>query len=217
MTDPTSLEGSGRRRVLAGLAATADAVTTKELAESLGMHRNGVRAHLLRLGADGLVGARRVARGRGRPRDEWTLTGEGRALLADGAATADLSRWLAEVLADRPDMLGDIEDAGRRLGEQLGADSASIDVRPALLETFEALGFAPRLEDETGTDITLRLCHCPYRDAAASAGDVICGLHRGITEGVLASVAPTAALTSFEPHDPYEAGCVVRIATAPAT
>jgi hypothetical protein len=36
-------------------------------------------------------------------------------------------------------------------------------------------------------------------------------LHRGITRGMLDRIDPQSTLDGFEPKDPDEAGCVVRV------
>jgi predicted ArsR family transcriptional regulator len=206
------LERPARRRILAAVATASEPITTRALAEKLGMHRNGVRSHLLRLREEGLVESRRIVPGPGRPRDAWAPTAQGRGVLGDGEANAELARWLAEVISARPELLADVEAAGRRVGERLVGEEPPHDVTAAILQAFAELGFAPRRQEEPDPGaLTLQLCHCPYRDAAASAGDVVCRLHRGITQGVLARTDPTARLTDFEPRDPFEAGCMVRI------
>jgi predicted ArsR family transcriptional regulator len=211
------LERPTRTRILTAVATAPEPITTRALAEEIGMHRNGVRSHLLRLREEGLVESRRVVPGPGRPRDAWTLTAQGRDVLGDGEANAELARWLAEVIATRPELLADVEAAGRRVGERLVAEDPQRDVTTALLQAFATLGFAPRREEGPGPgDLTLQLCHCPYRVAAASAGDVVCRLHRGITEGVLTRADPAARLTHFEPRDPFAAGCVVRVVRTPS-
>ncbi len=55
------------------------------------------------------------------------------------------------------------------------------------------------------------LGNCPYRDAVNENQPAICALHEGITRGLLDVLAPSAALTAFVPHDPYEAGCTVEV------
>jgi predicted ArsR family transcriptional regulator len=56
------------------------------------------------------------------------------------------------------------------------------------------------------------LGNCPYRDSVRENQAVVCGLHRGITEGMLAELAPEATLTRFEPADPDRAGCLLEVA-----
>ena len=62
-----------RRRLFALLGELGGAASTDELAERLALHPNGVRTHLQRMRDAGLVIRRRVARPRGRPRDEWAI------------------------------------------------------------------------------------------------------------------------------------------------
>jgi hypothetical protein len=39
----------------------------------------------------------------------------------------------------------------------------------------------------------------------------ICGLHRGITRGLLDRVDPEATLADFVARDPFEAGCLIDV------
>jgi hypothetical protein len=41
--------------------------------------------------------------------------------------------------------------------------------------------------------------------------DVVCALHRGITEGLLEVMEPSGRMTSFTPRDPDRAGCLIQI------
>jgi hypothetical protein len=59
--------------------------------------------------------------------------------------------------------------------------------------------------------LVYRLCNCPYRDAVPESPEVICGLHRGMTRGLLDVLAPSTELTAFIPHDPRRAGCLIEL------
>jgi hypothetical protein len=55
------------------------------------------------------------------------------------------------------------------------------------------------------------LDNCPYRDAVKADRDVVCGLHRGLTRGLLDVIDPAAKLEAFVPRDPDKAGCLIEI------
>jgi predicted ArsR family transcriptional regulator len=73
------------------------------------------------------------------------------------------------------------------------------------------LGFQPRRESQRPQRLTYRLCNCPYRDAARENPQAVCGLHRGITRGLLDELDPASQLTAFVPHEPSRAGCLIEI------
>ena len=199
-----------RARLFSLLERLRRQAATDELAEQLGLHPNGVRAHLERLAAAGLVTRTRVRRGPGRPRDEWSI--------APGAAPGgerphaygDLARWLAEAIPPRPGRLREVEAAGRRIGHELAAGSdapAGVAIGAALA----SLGFDPAIERETPGRLVCCLGNCPYRESVRVNQDVVCGLHRGMTRGLLDRVARGARLERFEPRDPDTAGCVIEV------
>ncbi len=198
-----------RARLFGLLQESRRPATTAELAERLGLHPNGVRRQLERLRVAGLVERRAVARGRGRPGDEWSV--------APGASPGgerprgyrDLASWLARVVAASPAPVRRVERAGREIGREL-APEADGDAVERLRDTFTALGFRPVLES-SGDSVTCKLCNCPYRDAARENPDVVCGLHRGITAGLVEALEPRATLVAFEPHDPDRAGCLAEV------
>ena len=198
-----------RARLFGLLQESRGPATTADLAGRLGLHPNGVRRQLERLRAAGLVERRAAVHGRGRPGDEWTV--------APGASPGgerprsyrDLAAWLARIVAGSPSDLRRVESAGHQIGREL-APEARGDPVERLRETFTVLGFRPALES-SGDRVTCRLCNCPYRDAARENPDVVCGLHRGITTGLLEALAPRATLVAFEPHDPDRAGCLAEV------
>ncbi len=67
-----------RARLFALLGELKRPVGTAELSERLALHPNGVRLHLERLEAAGLVQRARVRHGRGRPPDLWTISPDAR-------------------------------------------------------------------------------------------------------------------------------------------
>jgi predicted ArsR family transcriptional regulator len=73
------------------------------------------------------------------------------------------------------------------------------------------MGFQPERRLDPGGTLTYTLGNCPYRDAAREDQAVVCGLHRGLTQGLLETLAPNAELTDFLPEDPDSAGCLIQI------
>jgi predicted ArsR family transcriptional regulator len=193
--------------VLAGLRRPA---STRELGEAVGRHPNGVRLHLERLARAGLIERVRVRRPRGRPRDEWAVAPVARPGGDPPQAYAQLAGWLARAGAAVPEA---VEAEGRAIGRELAPRDASAGgARAALQHTLTALGFAPRAEAPAPGRLHFCLDNCPYRDAVRANQAVVCGMHRGITRGLLDVLAPDAALERFIARDPYEAGCRIELA-----
>lgn len=202
-----------RARVFAFLVEKRGAVGTEEVAGSLGLHPNGVRRHLERLQEEGLVERSRVRAGQGRPRDSWTVAPEARPEGVRPRAYADLSRWLVRTISGKPSRVREVERAGREIGREL-APAASGDPIEAFRQAFTAMGFEPHLEKMGEGAFSCCLGNCPYRDSVRENADVVCGLHRGLTVGLLAELDPKAKLVAFEPHDPERAGCRVEVSRA---
>lgn len=191
--------GESRARVLDLLRAAEEPLGVQQVAAATSLHPNTARFHLDNLVEAGL--AERHVEDRtqpGRPRMVYQATAQDAAagqrsyqLLATmlttlvagqlpqprQAAIAAGQEW-GRYLAERPTPFErvDAEDAIRRLSAVL-ADA----------------GFAPgTVEDADNPVIPLR--HCPFREIAQQHRDVVCSLHLGLMQGVLAEVrAPVAA------------------------
>lgn len=182
---------------------------TEEVAEHFGLHPNGIRRHLERLLEGGFVTRSRVRAGQGRPRDSWAISPEAHPGGQRPRAYSDLAGWLARAIPASATRLREIERAGREIGREL-APSPSGDPAQDFGDTLAALGFEPALSRGEG-GFTCRLGNCPYRDSARENQAVVCGLHRGLTAGILAELDPRAKLVEFEPHDPESAGCAIEV------
>jgi predicted ArsR family transcriptional regulator len=205
-----------RRRLFALLGTLGGAATTAELAERLSLHPNGVRTHLQRMRDAGLVIHRRAARPRGRPRDEWAIAPAARPGGDPPHAYGALAVWLARSIPATPDRLREVETAGRAIGRQLATTAAAVPEQ-AIGDQLAALGFQPHMQREPGGRLRCRLGNCPYRDSVRANQDVVCSLHRGLTQGLLDRLAPAATLERFVPHDPDRAGCEIDIGGLAAT
>lgn len=205
-----------RARLFGMLAELGRPAEIAEVAERLGLHPNGVRFHVQRLEAAGLVSRRRNRQTRGRPRDAWSIAPGATPGGQQPRSYADLGRWLVRTISARPDHLCEVESSARQIGREL-APGATHGGQEALLDTMSALGFQPRRDPAAGGTVTYRMGNCPYRDAVHEDQQVVCTLHRGLTRGLLDVLDPAAQLVRFEPHDPDTAGCLVALATPTPT
>lgn len=207
-----ALTQPSRARLFAILGELRRPAGTEELARRMDLHPNGVRMHLERMAHAGLVAREATRQARGRPRDMWSIAPGAHPGGDAPSAYADLGRWLTRVLATGKTSPRAIEAAGRKIGQDMVAPD---DGRPAEEQLFGALaslGFQPeRTAGEGAGSRTYTLCNCPYREAASESREVVCGLHRGITRGLLDTIAPETKLAGFVPRDPYEAGCLIEL------
>ena len=185
--------------------------STEELAERLRLHPNGVRVHLDRLHDAGFVTRTRERQARGRPRDQWSISPEAQPGGDPPSAYADLGRWLVRAIAASNTRVRDIEATGRQIGRELAPTNDSAAAEEQMHGALVALGFQPTRELNSSGTLTYRLGNCPYRDAAHERQQVVCGLHRGVTRGLLDAIDPKTKLTGFVPNDPYQAGCLIEL------
>jgi predicted ArsR family transcriptional regulator len=199
-----------RAQIFAFLVERRSPAGTEEVAEHFGLHPNGVRRHLDRLLEGGFVHRERIREGKGRPRDSWSVSADAHPGGRSPRAYADLAAWLARAIPAKPARVREVERAGREIGREL-APAGGGDPAEEMRSALAALGFEPSVTASTA-GFSCRLGNCPYRDAARENQPIVCGLHRGITAGILAELDPGAKLTCFEPHDPTRAGCQVEVA-----
>ena len=200
-----------RARLFALLSELRRPAPTEELAEHLGLHPNGVRNHLERLCEVGLVSRQRERLARGRPRDSWVISPHAQPGGDPPTAYAELARWLVRSLVSESARVGDVEATGRRIGRELGATKTDATGEQRLHEVLAALGFQPLREPAGDDRLTYRLRNCPYREAVRERQPLVCGLHRGITRGLLDVLDPETKLVGFEPKDPDTAGCLIQL------
>ena len=200
-----------RARLFALLSELRRPAPTEELAEELGLHPNGVRAHLERLAEVGLVSRERERLARGRPRDSWMISPHAQPGGDPPTAYAELARWLVRSLVSESARVGDVEATGRRIGRELGTTKTDVAGERRLHEVLGALGFQPQREAVAGDRLTYGLRNCPYREAVRERQPLVCGLHRGITRGLLDVLDPETKLVGFVPKDPETAGCLIEL------
>lgn len=203
-----------RARLFAVLLDDMRPMSADDLARRLDMHPNGIRAHLERMEGAGLVTRIRTPRPRGRPRDEWSIAADARPGGRPPRAYRDLGRWLARALGGDQRRVSDVESTGREVGREIAprrGDSPQATMQDALT----ALGFQPHANRVAAGTLSFCLANCPYRDAVEQDPEVVCTLHRGMTQGLLDVVAPTASLSKFVPRDPDIAGCLIELSGFP--
>lgn len=200
-----------RARLFAHLAALGRPAGTGELAVELGLHPSGVRIHLGRLHAAGLVARERAPQTIGRPRDCWSIAPDALPGSQPRDAYPRLARWLARSIPARPGRLREVERAGREVGRELPPGTAGGTAQEAMGRAITALGFAPQRQPAGRGRVVFRLGNCPYREAVHENQSVVCTLHRGLTRGLLDELAPAARLAAFVPEDPDLAGCLIEV------
>ena len=173
-------------------------LSASDLAERLTLHPNTVRPHLDRMREAGLVEVEPIHRGTvGRPQLRYSLAPGAPGLGFDPPAHTLLAGLLA-ALAEQ--LGGDGLDASN-LGRRWGTDSNSRrqsgrGCLAALVAELDRLGFDP-VESEVGGGgaavppsfgrrVRVDFLHCPFRELAEAYPDLVCNLHRGIVEGVVA-------------------------------
>lgn len=201
-----------RARLFALVAQLRRPAATAELAERLGLHPNGVRLHLERLADAGLLERGRERRPRGRPRDTWSVSPGARPSGEAPSAYADLGRWLVRSLTGAGVGVEEVEATGRRIGRELAPDPDDGSAEERMRGVLAALGFSPERKRARGRGrLSYKLGNCPYREVAGERRQVVCGLHRGMTLGLLDAIDPDTELTSFVPRDPAKAGCTIEL------
>ena len=170
-----------------------------------------MRTHLERLHEVGLVSRRRERLARGRPRDAWMISPHAQPGGDPPTGYAELARWLVRSLVSESARVRDVEATGRRIGREMGATKTDVTGEQRLHEVLAALGFQPQREPVAGDRLTYRLRNCPYREAVRERQPLVCGLHRGITRGLLDALDPETKLVGFVPKDPDAAGCLIEL------
>jgi predicted ArsR family transcriptional regulator len=190
-------------------------VSVREMSRRLSLHPNTLRPHLRRLEEAGLL-AREVRKTAsvGRPQTVYSIRQAG------GRDGRDY-RLLAEMLCGLVRGRRAIEQAGALAaqwggylmaqagpGPKPGTDRPSRLNLALLQEAMARAGFDPRFRRLAGSSIEVTLRDCPFRDLAEDHRDVVCAVHRGLLEGMLAASKPSLRPTRF---DPLADGSVCRV------
>lgn len=159
--------------------------TVGELADTLGLTGNAVRAHLAALERDGLLETREVRRGPAKPSLLYSLTPAGESLFpkAHGLLLGAMLETLRSRLdpAERERFL---DEVARRLPAEGAPPGSPLPVRlAAAAAAFRGLGGVPEIE-KTSTGYALFCRDCPLGDVS-SHHDEPCGIAGAVLGGVL--------------------------------
>jgi predicted ArsR family transcriptional regulator len=200
-----ALSDPSRLRLLEVLEEARTPLDARELAERVGLHVNTVRTHL-RLLTDAVLVSVRRERGAhaGRPRLLYEAQAEG-----GGADELRGYRLLAEILAGC--LASSAEDAAERAERAGEAWGRYLIERPAPLRSFseaEAITELLRVQRELGFQPELAACaeaedivmhRCPFLELAKAYQDIVCAVHRGLIQGVLAELRGSIVVAELQP------------------
>jgi predicted ArsR family transcriptional regulator len=213
--------GESRSRVLAALQDAGRPLDVTEVAKLVGLHVNTARFHL-----DGLVDAG-VA---GREAEQREQPGRPRMLYVarSGATRAGVRSYqlLAEILtsfvaAQVPQPARAAQNAGREWGRYLTERPDPFERVTAaaatrhLVDSLESLGFAPEART-AGSKRQILLHHCPFRESASKHQDVVCAVHLGLMQGMLAELDAPIDTDRLDPFVEPNL-CVARVTRRPQT
>jgi predicted ArsR family transcriptional regulator len=199
-----ALGDNTRYAIYLELARSPRPQATAEIAETLDLHPNTVRPHLERMREAGLLDVETDARGTvGRPQHRYSIATDAPTLGLEPATFPVLSRMLVRLAAAAGLGSDEAVEAGREQGAHdaleagvAGGGDARLCLN-VLVARLDALGFDPAAVDDDG-EATVAFTHCPFRDLAEHHPDVVCGLHRGLVEGIVETVGG-ARVATFHP------------------
>lgn len=196
--------GQSRGRVLSVLQDAGEPLGVGEVAKRVRLHANTARFHLDALVERGVVDRTVEERGQpGRPRTLYTARPE------SARAGKRSYRLLAEILAsyvaaENPHPAQAAREAGQVWGHYLAdrplpfrrvdADAAT----EQLVDTLDEIGFAPEAVT-VGRKRQIQLYHCPFRETAAEHREVVCSIHLGLMQGMLAAIDAPIDAEHLEP------------------
>lgn len=200
----SSMLGETRSRVLEVLQDTGAQMGVNDMATRLSLHPNTVRLHLDALVASGLADTEAEQR---------DLPGRPRMLYSANANSASAGRrdyrLLAQILASsmaaqtshpREVAINAGREWGRYLGEgpppfkRVDADEAT----RRLVSVMQDLGFAPKAVTK-GRRRQVLLHRCPFREVAQEHPEVVCSIHLGLMNGLLAELDAPLAVDTLDP------------------
>ena len=152
---------------------------TEELAQRLDLHPNGIRLHLERLEADGLVLRERERQARGRPRDTWSISPDAQPGGDPPTAYADLGRWLVGAISAGGTRVRDVEATGRDWPRARTAGKRRLS-RGADPWRIGRDGLSAQAPPRRRRHAHLLPRQLPVSRRRAERQSVVCGLHRGL-------------------------------------
>lgn len=219
-----ALASGSRVEILHLLQGTDEPLVIADIAAAVGLHPNTAREHLDRLIEAGFVVSEpEVRSSRGRPRLRYRAVERAAAATLDVRARAQLVKLLVSGYGKA--MRSPAESA-RQAGERWALALVAAGAEPATdlseteagraqlvaLEThFEDLGFDPEVDEDQAL---VHLRRCPFVDLARERTEVVCSVHLGLAQGVLANVPGPLRATALEPFvGPRH--CLLHLAVGP--
>ncbi|MCI0633323.1 MAG: helix-turn-helix domain-containing protein [Actinobacteria bacterium] len=208
--EPSSLEihkalaDDTRFRLYRYLGLSGRPVPVRELSTRLSLHPNTLRPHLRRLEEAGLVRreAHRAATV-GRPQTLYTAVERADRDTRDFRLLAEILAGLATGAKARARAVGLAREWGEYLavrgGPKPGTRAAGRLGLAVLQEAMASAGFDPRFRRAHDGSVEVTLRDCPFRELLDDHRDLVCAVHRGLVEGMLAALKPPLELTSFSP------------------
>ncbi|HEX2088863.1 MAG TPA: helix-turn-helix domain-containing protein [Actinomycetota bacterium] len=199
-----ALADDTRYRLYRYIGLAGRPVSIREMSRRLSLHPNTLRPHLRRLEEAGLL-SREIRKSAtvGRPQTVYSA----RDIRNEGGGDY---RLLAEMLCGVVRTTKAMEEA-KNLARQWGAymvaqggpkPGVRLPARRNLAVLQEAMaraGFDPRFRRMQGSAIEITLRDCPFRDLADDYRQLVCTLHRGLVEGMVAGLKPPVAIKEFQP------------------
>lgn len=210
------LADGSRYAIYQEVARADEPMSTTAIAARLRLHPNTVRLHLEKLREVGLLEVSTDRHGSvGRPQHRWAVVDQAPSLGLEPSGFRLLAHLLAELATERPIDPDALAAVGRRRALTTSSRRTSRAEPPrvaclrAVMDELTDLGFDPSLDPDTPLDpelpcdlATISFTRCPFRELAVLYPDVVCELHRGLTEGILsgavaANPGSAARLESF--------------------
>ncbi|WP_417561809.1 helix-turn-helix transcriptional regulator [Microbacterium sp.] len=183
------------------LLQTRPARSIAELSEATGLHANTVREHLQRLIESGYVVTETEHRAtRGRPRMLYS------AASGPDAPRSPVARRKVQDAAARGDLMRKVMP-----WTETGLPQRAQHQLDALVEDLQDAGFDPVVDEQ---ELTVDLTPCTHAQSQAQHRDVLCGVHVGLMQGVLAEAGGPLEVEGLLPTcDPSQ--CHVQLTMAP--
>ena len=189
-----ALGDNTRYAIYLDLARSPRALTTADIAESLGLHPNTVRPHLERMREIGLIGVEVDGRGDvGRPQHRYSISPDAPSLGLEPPTMPVLARMVLAMATRLQASADDAEAVGSREGaSRAGPFEDAPSTLEALVADLDRLGFDPLVADGMGrADVAtavIAFANCPFVELAEQYPELVCGLHRGLIAGFVAEM-----------------------------
>lgn len=204
-----ALGDNTRYAIYLELARSPRPLATAEIAATLGLHANTVRPQLEKMREVGLLEVEVDGRGGvGRPQHRYALAPDAPSLGLEPALFPLATRVLLRVAASAGLGAAEAIEAARELAlsdpatvmstAPSGSAGSCVDL---VTHQLAELGFDPALvstgpggtgqndqnDERDVTEVTVMFGHCPFRELAEANPELICGLHQGLVEAMVAT------------------------------